>query len=145
MKNFTGSIAIPNRILYSMIRVSDLDRSLHFYEEAMGMQILRRENFTEGRFTLVFLGYEDESRNIVLELTFNWDENEYQHGNRYGHLALQVEDISEAIKRLENLDVEIVRQPGPMTFAVDETGHKEVIAFIQDPDGYRIELIEKSK
>ena len=142
MNHNTVSSAIPNRILYSMIRVTNLERSINFYENTMGMRILRREDFSEGRFTLVFLGYGEESTDSVLELTYNWDENTYQHGNSYGHLALQVKDIYAASQRLEQMDVKITRQSGPMNFAVDETGHTEVIAFIEDPDGYKIELIE---
>jgi len=132
---------LPSRILYSMYRVSDLERSVTFYREVLGMNELRRENFTEGRFTLVFIGYGGEDSNAVIELTYNWDETSYQHGNGYGHIALEVEDIESACQRFENMGVKILRQPGPMLYAVDETGHREVIAFIEDPDGYKIELI----
>jgi len=139
--NQTRNSVLPSRILYSMYRVSDLERSVAFYRDALGMKELRRENFTEGRFTLVFLGYGDEKSNAVIELTYNWDESNYQHGNGYGHIALEVEYIDTACKRFEEMGVKILRQPGPMIFAVDETGHREVIAFIEDPDGYKIELI----
>jgi lactoylglutathione lyase len=132
----------PTRMLYTMFRVSDLDRSLTFYRDALGMTELRRENFTEGRFTLVFVGYGDEVSNAVIELTYNWDENTYQHGTRYGHVALGVTDIYASCVYLVKLGVTILRNPGPMAFATDETGVKEVIAFIEDPDGYKIELIQ---
>jgi len=142
MSNENNQSVIPSRILYTMIRVGDLDRSVAFYRDALGMNELRRENFTEGRFTLVFVGYNDEASNAVIELTYNWDENSYEPGTGYGHVALKVSDILAACKRLEGMGVKIVREPGPMTYAVDETGHKEDIAFIEDPDGYKIELIQ---
>ena len=133
---------LPTRVLYTMFRVSDLDRSIAFYCDALGMKELRRENFTEGRFTLVFVGYGDEASNTVIELTYNWDENTYQHGTRYGHVALGVTDIYATCTHLEKLGVTVLRDPGPMTYSVDETGVKEVIAFIEDPDGYKVELIQ---
>lgn len=136
------SAAMPSRILYAMLRVSDLDRSIAFYRDALGMRELRRETFTEGRFTLVFIGYCDEASNAVIELTYNWDTDSYEHGTGYGHVALEVQDIYAASDRLENMGVIVVRPPGPMMVASDETGEREVIAFIEDPDGYRIELIE---
>jgi lactoylglutathione lyase len=128
--------------MYTMLRVSDLDRSLAFYTQVLGMTEQYRETFTEGRFTLVFLGYGDRSNGSLIELTYNWDQNNYTHGTGYGHIALAVEDINAVSTRSAEYGVNIVRQPGPMTFAPDETGHREVIAFIEDPDGYRIELIE---
>ena len=135
--------ATPSRMLYTMIRVGNLDRSVAFYHDALGMRELRRETFTEGRFTLVFIGYVDKTDNAMIELTYNWDEANYELGSGYGHVALEVQDIYAACKRLSNLGVNIVREPGPMTYAVDETGHREVIAFIEDPDGYKIELIQR--
>ena len=134
---------LPSRILYTMVRVSDLDRSIEFYRDALGMRELRRETFTEGKFTLVFMGYGDIASDAMIELTYNWGENTYDHGSGYGHIALGVTDIYGASKRLKTMGVKIIREPGEMTFAVDETGEKEVIAFIEDPDGYRIELIEQ--
>ena len=142
MTNQNNLPATPSHILYTMIRVADLDRSTDFYKKALGMKELRRENFTEGRFTLVFMGYGNESSNAMIELTYNWDQDTYQHGTRYGHVALGVTDIYAACKRLDDMGVIVLREPGPMMYAVDETGHKEVIAFIEDPDGYKIELIE---
>ena len=133
---------IPSRILYTMVRVGDLDKSIDFYTKVLGMKELRRESFTEGRFTLVFIGYGDESSNAVIELTYNWDKCSYELGTGYGHVALAVEDIYAATERMKGLGVNVVREPGPMTHAVDETGQREVIAFIKDPDDYLIELIE---
>ena len=143
--NDNNNISVPSRILYTMFRVTNLENSIAFYQEALGMKELRRETFTEGRFTLVFMGYGDASSNAMIELTYNWDQDCYQHGTRYGHVALEVDDIYNACQRLDKLGVTILRDAGPMSYAVDETGHKEVIAFIEDPDGYKIELIEKMK
>ena len=142
MNNNADPSALPTRILYTMLRVSNLDRSIAFYRDALGMRELRRETFAEGRFTLVFIGYGDEASNAVIELTYNWDTNAYEHGTGYGHVALEVADINAVCKRLAQTGVKVVRDPGPMSFAVDETGEREDIAFIEDPDGYRIELIE---
>lgn len=130
----------PNTILYTMVRVQDLDRSLRFYCEALGMQEVRRETFTDAQFTLVFVGYPNNS--ALIELTFNWGDNSYSHGTGYGHIALEVEDIQQVCSHLSGLGVEIIRAPGPMKMAPDETGERETIAFIEDPDGYRIELIQ---
>lgn len=140
--NDTHALIIPTRILYTMIRVANLERSLTFYRDVLGMHEMRRETFTEGRFTLVFIGYGDEHANAVIELTYNWDETGYLHGTGYGHIALEVADIHGACERFSRMGAKIVREPGPMTLAVDETGHRETIAFIEDPDGYRIELIQ---
>lgn len=142
MSNKNNQSAIPSRILYTMLRVSDLERSVAFYKDALGMNELRRETFTEGRFTLVFIGYGDDTSNAVIELTYNWDQDSYELGTGYGHIALEVDDIYAACNRLEDMGVKIVREPGPMAYAVDETGHREDIAFIEDPDGYLIELIQ---
>jgi len=144
MTNKNIKKALPYRILYTMIRVADLDRSVAFYNKALGMKELRRENFSEGRFSLVFMGYGDEASNTVIELTYNWDKDCYQHDTRYGHVALEVSDIYAACQRFQEIGVTVLRDPGPMTYAVDETGHKEHIAFIEDPDGYKIELIQAS-
>lgn len=130
----------PSTILYTMVRVQDLDRSLRFYCEALGMQEVRRETFTDAQFTLVFVGYPNNS--ALIELTFNWGDNSYSHGTGYGHIALEVEDIQQVCSHLSGLGVEIIRAPGPMKMAPDETGERETIAFIEDPDGYRIELIQ---
>lgn len=132
----------PHRILHTMLRVRDLECSIEFYTEALGMKELRRETFTEGRFTLVFMGYGNEASNTVIELTYNWDEKSYTHGTGYGHIALAVEDIYAVSMHLTKMGVNVTRAPGPMTVASDETGERVVIAFIEDPDGYSIELIE---
>ena len=137
-----SAAAIPSRILYTMIRIGDLDRSIAFYRDALGMREVRRETSTEGRFTLVFMGYGEDPSGATIELTHNWYETTYQRGTGYGHVALEVADIYAACDRLETMGLKIVRAPGPMTFAVDESGERENIAFIEDPDGYRIELIE---
>ena len=133
------------RILYTMLRVGDLDRSIAFYTDALGMTEIRRETFPEGRFTLVFMGYGDSPLAPTVELTWNWDETGYTHGTGYGHIALEVADIHAACDHLTKMGVTVTRPAGPMKFAPIETGAKEVIAFLSDPDGYSIELIEAAK
>jgi len=129
------------RLLHTMIRVGNLDRSLDFYVGKLGMRELRRQNFPEGRFSLSFIGYGDEADSAVIELTDNWDENEYTHGSGFGHLAIAVGDVEQVCAQLEQQGVIVLRSPGPMLHAPDE-GIRDVIAFVEDPDGYRIELIE---
>lgn len=136
----TDQTSFPTRILYTMVRVGDLDRSIAFYADALGMREMRRETFPEGRFTLVFMGYGDSPSTPTVELTWNWDETGYQHGTGYGHIALEVSDIYAACERLTKMGVKVTRPAGPMKFAPSETGEKEVIAFLEDPDGYSIEL-----
>lgn len=122
--------------MHTMIRVLDLDKSITFYTELLGMRLLRREDFAEGRFTLAFVGYGPESSHTVVELTHNWDQNEpYQIGSGFGHLALGVNDIYAVCAALETQGANIPRKPGSMKHG---TTH---IAFVEDPDGYRIELI----
>ena len=133
--------SLPTSILYTMVRVGDLDRSIAFYRDALGMREVRRETFPVGRFTLVFMGYGDNPSVPTIELTWNWDETSYEHGNGYGHIALGVSDIYAACERLKNMGLKVTRPAGPMKFAPSETGAKEVIAFLEDPDGYSIELI----
>jgi len=135
---------VPNRILYTMLRVADLERSLDFYQNALGMHEMRRETFPDGKFTLVFIGYGDAASDAVIELTHNWGDNQYELGNGYGHIALEVDDIYAMEAHLKSLDVKIIRPAGPMTFAPTETGEKEIISFIEDPDGYKIEFIQKA-
>lgn len=142
MNTSSNPKTFPSSILYTMIRVSDLDRSIAFYRDALGMRELRRETFTHGRFTLVFMGYGNGTNAPTIELTWNWDESDYSHGSGYGHVALGVTDIYGACERLKEMGIEISRDAGPMTHAVDETGERENIAFLEDPDGYKIELIE---
>jgi len=126
------------RFLHTMIRVKDLDRSLDFYTRHLGMRVLRKTDFPEGKFTLAFVGYGEESEQTVVELTHNWDQEEpYEMGNGFGHLALGVSDIYGTCEGLEKEGVSIPRPPGPMKHG------STVIAFIEDPDGYKIELIER--
>jgi lactoylglutathione lyase len=125
------------RILHTMLRVVDLDRSIAFYTETLGMQLLRRTDYPEGRFTLAFLGYGPEESNAVLELTHNWDTSSYELGNAYGHIALAVPNAAKACADIKARGGKVVREAGPM-----KHGHT-VIAFVEDPDGYKIELIER--
>ena len=133
----------PSRILHTMIRVGELERSLNFYCQVLGMKELRHEKFPDGRFTLVFLGYGDEASNTVLELTHNWDKDNYQQGTGYGHLALAVPDLNACCENLQGLGINLTREPGPMAFTAPNSDRTDIIAFIRDPDGYTIELIEK--
>jgi lactoylglutathione lyase len=124
------------RMMHTMIRVMDLKKSISFYTDLLGMKLLRKQDFPEGRFTLAFVGYGPEENNTVVELTHNWDQAEpYQLGSGFGHLALGVNDIYAVCAALEKQGAKIPRKPGPMKHG---TTH---IAFIEDPDGYRIELI----
>jgi lactoylglutathione lyase len=126
------------RLLHTMIRVRDLDRSLDFYTRLLGMKLLRRADFPGGRFTLAFVGYGDESDTAVVELTHNWDQAEpYVVGTGFGHLAIAVPDIVESCRLLAAEGVPVPRPPGPMSHG------STVLAFIEDPDGYRVELIER--
>lgn len=125
------------RILHTMLRVGDLDKSIKFYTELMGMKLLRRRDNEEYRYTLAFVGYQEERKGAVLELTHNWDTKEYDLGNGYGHIAIEVSDIFATCTNIENLKGKITRAPGPVK------GGKTVIAFVEDPDGYKIELIAK--
>lgn len=124
------------RLLHTMLRVNDLEESLRFYCEGLGMRLLRQQDYPAGRFTLAFVGYDIEDRTAVIELTHNWDTHEYDLGNAFGHIALGVEDIYETCATLKAKGVRIVREPGPMKHG------KTVIAFLEDPNGYRIELIQ---
>ena len=123
------------RFLHTMIRVGDLERSLSFYCEMLGMKLLRRKDYPGGRFTLAFVGYGDETSNTVIELTHNWDTDRYEIGDGFGHLALGVDDIYATCDNLRTRGVPVVREPGPMKHGTT------VIAFIEDPDGYKVELI----
>ena len=126
------------RMLHTMLRVGDLERSLAFYTGPLGMKLLRRSDFPGGRFTLAFVGYGDESDHTVLELTHNWDTKRSELGTGYGHVALGVSDIYATCARLRENGVKITREPGPMQHGTT------VIAFVEDPDGYKIELIERA-
>ena len=126
------------RMLHTMLRVKDLNRSILFYTEILGMQLLRRQEFSEGKFTLAFVGYGPEENTTVIELTHNWDQSmPYDLGDGYGHIALGVPDIQSTCSALRKAGANIVREPGPMKHGTT------VIAFVEDPDGYRIELIER--
>ena len=127
-----------DRLLHTMLRVGDLQRSLDFYTRVLGMRLLRREEYEDGRFTLAFVGYGDERHHSVIELTHNWDTDQYQLGNAYGHIAVAVEDIAEATSHAVAHRARVVRAPGPL-----QGKPSELIAFLEDPDGYRIELIER--
>ena len=141
MTEGSGVSKDPFRLLHTMIRVRDLDKSIDFYTRHLGMKLLRRKDYPSGRFTLAFVGYGDEKDHTVveLELTYNWGQKEpYDLGTGFGHLALAVPDVYGTCERLEKEGVKIPRPPGPMKHG------GSVIAFIEDPDGYKIELIERS-
>lgn len=127
------------RILHTMLRVGDLERSLRFYTDVLGMHLLRRSDYPEGRFTLAFVGYGPESEQAVLELTHNWDTAAYDLGAGYGHIALEVDDARAACDLIRGKGGKVVREAGPMKHGTT------VIAFVEDPDGYRVELIEKKR
>ena len=120
-----------------MIRVGDLDASLAFYTDVLGMHLIRRHEYPEGRFTLAFVGYGDEASNAVIELTHNWDTPKYDLGDGFGHIALSVDDAAAACDRIRARGGRVVREAGPMKHG------STVIAFVEDPDGYKIELIER--
>ena len=124
------------RILHTMIRVVDLDLAIQFYTDVLGMQLLRRKEYPAGRFTLAFVGYGAESDSAVVELTYNWDTDSYDHGNAFGHIAIGVADIHAVCDQIRARGGVITREPGPMKHG------STVIAFVRDPDGYAIELIE---
>jgi len=132
------------RICHTMLRVADLERSVTFYTSTLGMQLLRRQNYPTGRFTLAFLGFGEEASHTVLELTHNWDTVDYEHGTAFGHIALGVRDLHASCAQLHAKGVKILRAPGPMTHSSLDCDQTEQIAFIEDPDGYRIELIEEN-
>jgi lactoylglutathione lyase len=124
------------RLLHTMLRVGDLERSLTFYTEVLGMRLLRRKDYPEGRFTLAFVGYGEERDHTVLELTHNWDTAAYDIGGGYGHIAIGVDDIVSTCAAIAEKGGRVVRPPGPMKHG------STVIAFVEDPDGYRVELIQ---
>ena len=137
-KPATGIDTSRYRLLHTMIRVFDLDKSIDFYCRLMGMKLLRKREVEAGRYTLAFVGYEDDATGTVLELTYNWDQKEpYALGAGFGHLAIAVQDIYKTCEVLAKEGVKIPRAPGPLKFGTT------VIAFIEDPDGYKIELIER--
>jgi lactoylglutathione lyase len=124
------------RILHTMLRVGNLERSKKFYTEVMGMKLLREKEYPSGKFTLAFLGYGGEDHAAVIELTHNWETEKYELGTAYGHIAIGVDDVYAACDRIRERGGKIIRQPGPMA------GGSAVLAFVEDPDGYKIELLE---
>ncbi|MBS0299116.1 MAG: lactoylglutathione lyase [Proteobacteria bacterium] len=127
------------RILHTMLRVGNLDKSLAFYTQVLGMKLLRRKEYPDGRFTLAFVGYQDEADGAVLELTHNWDTSSYNLGEGYGHIAIEVGDAYQACENTKKLGGKVTREAGPMKHGTT------VIAFIEDPDGYKIEFIQKKQ
>ncbi|TVP64733.1 MAG: lactoylglutathione lyase [Nodularia sp. (in: Bacteria)] len=124
------------RLLHTMLRVGNLDESLKFYCDVLGMKLLRRKDYPGGEFTLAFIGYGDESDHSVIELTYNWGVDKYDLGNAYGHIALGVDDIYTTCAEIKQLGGKVTREPGPMKHG------STVIAFVEDPDGYKVELIQ---
>ena len=125
------------RLLHTMIRVGDLEKSITFYTDALGMQLLRKKDYPAGEFTLAFVGYGPENDTAVIELTHNWGTSSYELGNGFGHIAIAVDDIEGACARVRERGGTVTREPGPMKHGTT------VIAFVEDPDGYKIEFIEK--
>ena len=125
------------RILHTMLRVGNLERSIEFYTKILGMRVLRSTEYPTGRFTNTFVGYQDETEGPVLELTYNWDTDHYDLGTAYGHIALEVDDAYAACDKIRALGGKVVREAGPMKHGTT------VIAFVEDPDSYKIELIQK--
>ena len=125
------------RLLHTMLRVGNLERSLAFYQDVLDMRLLRKQDYPEGRFTLAFIGYGDEANHTVIELTHNWDTEQYELGNAYGHIAIEVENAAAACDAVRARGGKVTREAGPMKHGTT------VIAFVEDPDGYKIEFIEK--
>jgi lactoylglutathione lyase len=125
------------RLLHTMLRVGNLDKSIDFYTQVLGMRVLRRKDYPEGKFTLVFVGYEEETTGTVVELTHNWDTGKYDLGNAFGHLAIEVDDAYDACAQVKAKGGKVTREAGPMKHG------STVIAFVEDPDGYKIEFVQK--
>ena len=125
------------RLLHTMLRVGNLDRSIEFYTNVLGMQLLRRKDYPDGKFTLAFVGYGEEADNTVIELTYNWDTDSYDLGNAYGHIAIEVDDVYAAVDQLRDRGGKVIREAGPMNAGTT------ILAFVEDPDGYQIELLGK--
>jgi lactoylglutathione lyase len=125
-------------MLHTMLRVGDLQRSIDFYTNVLGMKVLRQKDYPDGRFTLAFVGYADESEQAVIELTHNWDTKSYELGTGFGHIALGMPDVYKACEAVKAKGGKVTREPGPMKFG------GSVIAFVEDPDGYKIEFIQKA-
>jgi lactoylglutathione lyase len=126
------------RVLHTMIRVGDLQRSIDFYTGVLGMKLLRKKDYPDGKFTLAFVGYGDESEQAVIELTHNWETKSYDLGNGFGHIALGMPDVYKACEAVKAKGGKVTREPGPMKFG------GSVIAFVEDPDGYKIEFIQRA-
>ncbi|MDO4997818.1 MAG: lactoylglutathione lyase [Neisseria sp.] len=125
------------RLLHTMLRVGNLEQSLAFYQDVLGMKLLRKKDYPDGKFTLAFVGYGEEADSTVLELTHNWDTSSYDLGNAYGHIAIEVDDAYAACELVKQKGGKVVREAGPMKHGTT------VIAFVEDPDGYKIEFIQK--
>lgn len=126
------------RLLHTMLRVGDMQRSIDFYTQVLGMRLLRRSDYPDGKFTLAFVGYEDEKDGAVLELTHNWGVDTYELGTAYGHIALEVEDAAATCDKVRELGGKVAREAGPMKHGTT------IIAFVEDPDGYKIEFIQRN-
>ncbi len=126
------------RLLHTMLRTGNLDRAIDFYTRILGMKLLRRKDYPDGKFTLAFVGYGDEADHTVIELTYNWDVEQYDLGTGFGHLAIEVDDAHTACERIRRMGGHVIREAGPMKHGTT------VIAFVADPDGYKIELIQKA-
>ncbi|MDF3934309.1 lactoylglutathione lyase [Pseudomonas citronellolis] len=127
------------RLLHTMLRVGDLDKSIAFYTEVLGMTLLRRKDYPDGQFTLAFVGYGAEDENSVIELTHNWGVDTYELGTAYGHIALEVNDVYKACEDIRSRGGKITREPGPMKHGTS------ILAFVEDPDGYKIELLSPQR
>lgn len=125
------------RLLHTMIRVGDLDRSIRFYTEVLGMRLLRRQDYPQGKYTLAFVGYGNETDSTVIEFTYNWGVSEYEIGTGFGHISIEVDDVYEAAEKIRKKGGKVLREPGPMNAGAT------VVAFFEDPDGYQIELIAR--
>lgn len=125
------------RLLHTMIRVGDLDRSIKFYTEVLGMRLLRRQDYPQGKYTLAFVGYGNEEDSTVIEFTYNWGVSEYEVGTGFGHLSIEVDDVYVAADKIKEKGGKVIREPGPMNAGTT------VVAFFEDPDGYQIELIAR--
>ena len=125
------------RILHTMLRVGDLDKSIAFYTQVLGMELLRQNDYPKGKFTLAFLGYGPEAEHPAIELTHNWGENNYEIGNGFGHIAINVDDVYKAVERAKEQGAKVIREAGPMSAGTT------IVGFLKDPDGYEIELLSK--
>jgi lactoylglutathione lyase len=131
-------IIMANRYLHTMLRVGDLDRSVKFYSELFGMKELRRNEVPGGKYTLVFMGYGDDATHTVLELTYNWGVEKYDIGDGFGHIAIGLPDVYDAVEKMKAAGAKVTREAGPVKFGTT------VIAFVEDPDGYKIELVQRA-